>query len=45
MPKEERDVEIFAFANDFHAPGDGSLRRGLITIITKRFDVACSTVY
>ena len=20
MPKEERDVKIFAFANDFHAP-------------------------
>ena len=25
--------------------GDGSPQRGLITIITKRFDMACSTVY
>ena len=25
--------------------GDDGLWRGLITIVTKRFDVACSTVY
>ena len=40
MSKEESNVEIVAVANDFKC-----LQRGSITIITKRFDEAHSTVY
>ena len=48
MPKEERDVKKFAAADDFQTQGmqeDDDLWRGLITIIAKRFNMACSTVY